>query len=178
MNCAKAQTYIPHLRTGSLSGRRRAIVEQHLSQCETCQQWLEAWNEVCNLSIEASLPPPELDWEPFRQALDAELQRRPAPGRQRLTTADIWHYLTGDLWRLTKRAHVRAILAGAAAALVVLITSHIYHISPIKPSETRLTIGTYLTSDLQGDVVLYQESEPDRVYYSEVVNLELIEGKY
>ena len=178
MNCAKAQTYIPHLRTGSLSGRRRAMVERHLSQCETCRRWLEAWEEVCHLSIEASLPPADLDWEPFNQALEAELQRRPAPGRQRLTPVDIWRYLTGDLWRLSKRAHIRAILAGAAAALVVLISSHIYDISPPRPGETRLTIGTYLTSNLQGDVVLYQESEPDRVYYSEVVSLELIEGKY
>jgi|GEM_PF-3580197 len=175
MNCKKAQKYIPDLHSGNITPQLRAALERHLNECPDCRQWRETWSSIRHLSREVIKPPPEMDWSPFDLALDQELKRNPVPGRHRSGLMDSIQRVRGNIWYSWKILRPRWILVGATAVLLIFIGSHLNPIQSIE--ESHLTIGAYLTSQQQGGLVLYQEGEANSTYYSETINLELIEGK-
>jgi len=175
MNCKKGQKYIPDLSTGKIPTHLSKALEQHLEGCPNCRQWRETWAQICEISREAIQPPPEMDWNSFDLALAEELKRNPVPDRRRSGLMDSIHRVRGNIWYFWEILRPRWILVGATAILLIFISSHLNPIQNIE--ESNLTIGTYLTSQQQSGLILYQEGETNSTYYSEIINLELIEGK-
>jgi hypothetical protein len=176
MDCREAQKLIPDLRSGAISSGRKVKLMRHLAECETCRQWQKSWTQVCNFGVEVTLPRPDLDWSSFNQALEAEFRRNPLPGRQRTSLADAWRALLRDLVGWPNRIQIRALAAGAAAALVIVFSSQLD--SPPEVQRGHLTIGEYLVSNQDdGYHVQYEGGETDRVYYHEEISLNLIEGR-
>jgi len=175
MNCREAQKLIPDLRSGALSSSRKVKLTQHLGECEDCRLWQQTWISVCNTGLELSLPKPDLDWSSFNQALEAEFRRNPVPGRQRIPLADVLRSFGRDLTGWPNRIQLRALAAGAAAALVIVFSVQLD--SPPEVQRGQLTIGEYLVSNQDGYHVQYEGGETDRDYYHEVISLHLIEGR-
>ena len=175
MNCQKAQKYIPDFSSGDLPARRREALKQHLRECLSCRQWKKSWSQIQEFSREVIKPSQELDWSPFDLALDEEFKLNSVPGSRRSGLLDSLKLAKGNIWYFRRILKPRWVLVGTTAIILILIGNHLKPIQDIK--ESHLIIGHYLTSEQQSSVILYQEGETNNTYYSETINLELIEGR-
>jgi hypothetical protein len=74
MNCARTQLHIPDLWFLDLDFHLRSEIEGHLLDCETCREWYLIWQKILYLGQERVKLPRTLNWIPFNNALDCELQ--------------------------------------------------------------------------------------------------------
>ncbi len=177
MNCKKVASYIPDYISGNLSENRKKLVEQHLSVCANCQSWAEEWRGIRNFSAQVIHPPADLDWEPFDRAIDAELERNPAPVRRRFSLSEVWDYIRGELWNFPRILPLRLSVSVAAVCLVVFLSGHLDFFPQSDQPPFDLTLADHYYSEQDGEISLYAQGQENTEFYHEVINVTSVEGK-
>ncbi len=121
MNCGKVQKLLVEYAESTLTGRRKAKVELHLSTCEICRDELSQLEELREDIRSLGEPDREPDWGSFNRKLSQRLERE--------TTAPARY----PLWipRL-------AVAAATAAILIILSFVALSRLRELPPAVSQL----------------------------------------
>jgi len=168
MSCQKVQSHVPDLYTGNLGRKLRQQIFEHLEICPECSKVANSWKGFCQYGKEVCLPPADLDWSSFNQALEAELHAHPIPKHHLFDWAAIWTYLTRELWNYPRRSALRWATAGTFAVIIVLGTMHLGYKSHTPALRSNLTIGEIISIEQENGLISYSDQNQTLTFHEEI----------